>query len=146
MYNTLIMLFAVLLATGTTKEKASENKYVKVHVSVVPETLKRSNEGELLVRFLPVDGIHVNTDPPMEFRFHSTQILTLKGEPDFALDKETGYLATASPVRQRFIVATHARPGEHIVKGAVVYYYCSDDEGWCTKFTQPVELPLKVTP
>jgi len=145
MYSALIMLFAVLLAPGTTKETPSENKYVKVHISAVPETMKRSNEGELLVRFLPVDGIHVNADPPMEFRFDSTQILTLKGKPDFALDNDTGYLAITSPVRQKFVITRHTRPGEYIVKGAIVYYYCSDDEGWCTKFTQPVELPLKVT-
>ena len=146
MHSVLALWVMTLLSAGTTGGASPENKYVKVEITVVPQALRPGNEGELLARFSPIEGIHVNVDPPVEFRFDSAQVLVLKDDIDLPLDKETGYLDHASPARQTFVVPTNSPPGEYLIKGKIVYYYCSDEEGWCTRFTQPLELTLKVTP
>lgn len=142
----MFVLTATAAPAGTTPTTPPDNKYVKVLISIAPDTLNAGGRGELLVLFSPVDGIHVTAEPPVEFRFDSTQVLTLTDEPDFDTDKENGYLASGSPVRQAFVLTKDAKPGTHVVKGALIYYYCSDDEGWCTRFTQPLELPLIIMP
>ncbi len=124
---------------------AKENKYVHVDVTLENNTLTADAEGAILFVFTPVDGIHINADPPVEVAIEKNGAVTLQGDPDFSTDKETGFLSTSSPVRQRFSVSPTATPGTYSLKGTIVYYFCSDTRGWCTKFSQPVTLKLIVS-
>ena len=120
------------------------NSYVKLEVKLSRETAKPGGSGEIRITFAPVEGIHVNADPPVEFRFDSTSEVVLQGTPRLVVDKRTGYLSTAAQVKQGFLVPRTVKPGTQQLKGVITYYYCSDTEGWCTKFTQPVELSLTI--
>jgi hypothetical protein len=123
---------------------ARENKYVQVDVTLESNTVIAGTEGAILFAFTPVEGIHINADPPVEVAIGKNPEVTLQGDPDISTDKETGFLSTSSPVRQRFSVSSTATPGTYSLKGTIVYYFCSDTQGWCTKFRQRVTLKLIV--
>jgi len=66
------------------------------------------------------------------------------GETEFRTDKETGFLSTADPVEQRLAVSPTAATGTDTLEGTIVYYFCSDAEGWCRKQTQSISLPIHI--
>lgn len=125
------------------KEKGA-NKFVHVDVAVSESPLKPGQQAELRLMFTPADGIHVTIDPPVEIKIEPKRIFLLNGESTRPVDKSSGYLSSAEPVIQRFSLSRKVQPGKHVLKANIVYYFCSDDEGWCRKFTMPVELNLMV--
>lgn len=140
----LLLTPLLLCTTPVDGSSPSENKYVHVEIALQDTTIAAGTDGAILLAFSPVDGIHINTDPPVEFAIEKNSPITLTGDPDITADKETGFLSTSSPIRQQFRVSTEATPGTHFVKGTIVYYFCSDTQGWCTKFKQSVTLKLIV--
>ena len=47
-------------------------------------------------------------------------------------------------VKQQFQLSPGAPHGPVTLKGTLTYYFCSDKEGWCSKYKQPVEIALTV--
>jgi hypothetical protein len=139
-----ITLIASLPATSHAGESERSNKFVAVDVSLERASLKPGQQSELRIEFTPIDGIHVNVDPPIEITIQQKRTFLFSGKSTQPVDKMSGYLSTAEPVRQRFSVSKKTQPGKHLLKANIVYYFCSDDEGWCRKFTLPVELQLTV--
>ena len=95
-----------------------------------------------MITFKPVEGIHINLQPALSFSLDSASLATLSG--GLALPKGGPYLNTSAPVMQRFTISGKARPGRLMLKGTLTYFYCSDKEGWCSRFKQPVEIALTV--
>lgn len=140
-----LLLMCILLTVGSGDDRTTtENKYVHVGITLGDSTVAAVGKGSILITFNPADGIHVNADPPVEVAIEPNDVVTLDGDPDVTTDKETGFLSTSSPVIQRFLVSGSAAPGHYSLKGTIVYYFCSDTQGWCTKFKQPVTLTLVV--
>jgi hypothetical protein len=52
------------------------------------------------------------------------------------------YLDPSKAIVQRFTVDTPPRSGPVTLKGILTYYYCSDAEGWCSRFRQPFTVTL----
>lgn len=140
----MLLLFHVLAIPVPGGPATKENKYVRVEIRLEDTTVAPGADGAILFGFTPAEGIHVNTDPPVEIEIEKNRAVTLHGDPDLTVDKETGFLSTSSPVRQQFSVSPAASPGEYSIQGTIVYYFCSDTQGWCTKFKQPVTLKLIV--
>jgi hypothetical protein len=128
-----------------TADVLKDNQYVQLEVTVSAQTLKAGESGELRIAFTPAEGIHINTSPAVEFRVDSSSSFIMKGNAQQERDAVTGFLSTTVPVRQVFGVAQDTQSGPHILSGTVVYYYCSDAEGWCMKFRQRVEVPITIT-
>ena len=114
--------------------------HVKVYASLSKQTFKSGETGELRLTFSPEEGYHINANPPVEFTIDSGKVVLLKGELTQTVDRSNGYLSTRSPVRQTLYVPSTVAPGVHVMKATVTYYYCSDLEGWCVRFRQPVLL------
>lgn len=138
----LISCLAIITSSGGSSGES--NKYVRVETALANTDVKAGGNGTILISFVPVDGIHINADPPVRAKIQKNRLLSLKGDPDISIDKESGYLSTSTPVKQRFAVSSKATPGEHTVKGTIIYYFCSDTEGWCRKFSQPMTLKLSI--
>jgi hypothetical protein len=115
-----------------------------VETTLANDTIQPGGKGTILVLFTPIDGIHINVDPPFTLTIEKNLFISLKGDPEISADKESGFLSTATPIQQRFYVSKRARSGRHIIKGTIIYYFCSDTEGWCTKFAQPLSLKLNI--
>ena len=140
-----ILPFLHLWMPATTEDVLKDNQYVQVEVTVSARTMKAGESGELRIAFTPAAGIHVNTTPAVEFRIDSSSAFVMKGKPTQERDAITGFLSTTAPVRQLFGIAEGTGSGLHALRGTVVYYYCSDSEGWCMRFRQRVELPITIT-
>jgi hypothetical protein len=141
-----ILIIAVLFLAGVPSAgvKEQKNRYVRVEVTFDRETHAPGGTGSFVISFRPADGIHINGEPPAHIVLEDTVLLLLADDVEQDVDEETEYIDERVPVRQGFSVSDKAPPGMHTLGGSVVYYYCSDEEGWCRKFIQPLEITLTV--
>lgn len=122
-------------------------QYVKVTATFLPA---RAGGGEatIAVHLSPLDpNVRVNEDPPPRLKLDQGQ--QVLAEKPVARKPRPGkgparYLDPAVPVAFPVTVTARAARGEHVVKGAVTYFYCSKSEGWCRKGTADIEVPVRV--
>ncbi len=119
-----------------------ENKYVQVYTSVKPATIKAGGNAELLFTFATQEGIHINLDPPIEVEIDKK--FAALGKLDVPKVKGSEYLNLKKPVKQSFTLNKKLKPGKHQLKGTLTYFYCSDEEGWCSRFQQTIQLNVVV--
>ena len=124
----------------------AERRDVQCEIQLAASELKAGGTGELVVRFTPEEGIHINTDPTMEFEFEKGSSAHFKAITAMPKAPKTGYLDATRPVRCSFTLDKKLRKGTHTLKGNIHYYFCSDIEGWCNRSTQPFELKFTVAP
>ncbi len=124
------------------------NKYVKVDVAVQQKQLQAGATGQLLISVKPQKGIHVNIQPPLSITLDDDSATTLSGTMVFStVKKDTLELLDPSkPIKQSFTLAKRIKPGTMVLKGSFVYFYCSDAEGWCSRFKQPFTIEVTVAP
>ena len=141
-------LFAVLIPILIPANTAAieERREVRCDIHLASTTLKPGASGEIVLMFSPEEGIHINTDPAMEFEFDKSSPIHFTGITSLPKAAKTGYLDPSKPVRCAFTVNKSLKKGKHTLKGTVQYYFCSDTEGWCNRFSQPIELTFTVTP
>jgi len=146
MTRTIVLVAFLLLSSFTFVDdpKANSNPNVGVWTHVSRATFKPGDTGEITITIAPAEGYHVNANPPVEFGLDAPKTIMLKGVLSQVTDKNNGYLSTRSPLRQTFYVPSTVKPGAHTLKGMVTYFYCSDVEGWCQRFRQPIALSFTV--
>jgi hypothetical protein len=138
-------LLALLLASTAAQAgslRLTGNKSVAVEISLADTVVAAGDTITMAVRFRPVEGIHINLQPPLDFKRDTSSGAALAGS--LVLPKGEPYLNTNAPVVQRFVVPRGAKPGRLSLNGMLTYFYCSDKEGWCSKYKQPVELSVTV--
>jgi len=142
------ILWGICLVISTGHALAKQP--VSVSVKFGPETVRRGGQGEILIRFAPKAGFHVNQTPPVSVTFKDVPWLAVEmkksNEPADDTQKTVAgdqVLDTSTPVRFSIKVTKKAPLGKQNIKVAVTYYYCSDKDGWCAMATE--ELPLEVT-
>jgi hypothetical protein len=111
---------------------------------------KGEKQGAVLVSFLQTEaGVHVNETPAPRLELDAEQVVLDYKAPvtkpaavvDPALAKK---LDLSQPVRFPVTLRAGAPKGEQAVKGTVVYFYCSDHEGWCRKGTADFNVSVSV--
>jgi hypothetical protein len=140
-----IALLAALLAFAPASAgtlRLTGNKSVTVTVTLKDTLVAPGATADLAFLLQPVDGIHINLQPALDFKLDTASRAALAG--GLILPKGSPYLNTSAPVVQRFQIPKDAKPGPITLKGTLVYFFCSDKEGWCSKFKQPVEIALTV--
>lgn len=139
-----VFVLAILapFPSGTLDEKTSNDK-VEVEFNIKQKEFRSGETGYFLISFKPKKGIYITTDPPFEFTFDTLKQFFSISKAVFVKDGK-GYLKAQQSVRQHFLIAKGTPSGSYKVKGTLIYYYCSDDEGWCSRIKQPVELALTV--
>jgi hypothetical protein len=143
LYTSFLFLLASHLAFAG---GSPSNDYVRLEVQPPSTALRPGSSAVVELLFTPVDGIHVNIDPPVQFALDSTTALTLTGKPAMTKDTDTGYLSTTTPVKQTIVLGKNIPAGRLSVKGTVTYFFCSESEGWCNRQKQPVEFTIFVKP
>lgn len=127
-------------------DAATLNEYVRLEVHPTSTIIRPGTSAVVEFRLVPVEGIHVNVDPPVKFSLDSAAGISLDGEPVMTTDSSTGYLSTRVPVHQRIMLGKQVAPGRISVKGTLTYFFCSDSEGWCNRRKEPVEFTILVKP
>ncbi len=117
---------------------------VKCDIHLTASTLKPGSKGEIDVSFAPAEGIHVNTDPAVEFEFEKDSLISFTGVTSMPKSAKTGVLDTKRPIRYSFTLDRKIPKGKHTLKGTLRYFFCSDAEGWCNRSSQPILLTFTV--
>ena len=146
MNRTLFVLVFSLLAsvsTGIAGEAAPRpNAFVSCTVSIRPASLKPGSTGTLLISLTPKKGIRVNLKPQPTVVIDSSDVVVSSARRDLPKAKE--YLDTSKPIKHSFTLSRDVREGPAAITGTLTYYYCSDTEGWCSKFTLPIDQKITV--
>jgi hypothetical protein len=144
--------FAILLAilfiipdTGRSVNPSDTNKYVRFTATLKPGAPRTGSTGALLFNLYPRKGIHVNLTPPMSVTFDSSAPVKAAGKLQTPAMEKFPYLDTSKAIVQRFTLLRKAKPPTGTIRGTLTYFYCSDSEGWCSKFKQPFELTMPAT-
>jgi hypothetical protein len=138
-----IILFFLLLAAPSEKILFTSNKHVKVELKL-PENISLSNENIISFFLDPIDGIHINTTPLFEIVLEKKSQFEISGKPRFTKD-ENGYLDFDKSIDFTIKVKNGMKAGKQNLKGKLNYFYCSDKEGWCNRFSQPFDVSIVVT-
>ena len=137
----IILLFLVCFLPGYAQLNIKED--VAVVTALQQSVLKAGTAGQLTISLKPKKGIHVTADPPFTFSLDTLTQFFSVGKPNFTKDGK-GYVDTRHQIRHELSVAKTTPPGSYRVKGVFTYFYCSDAEGWCSRFRHPVELTVNV--
>lgn len=125
-----------------------QNEFVTVDVRLAQSKLKAGGNGKIIISLKPKKGIHININPPMDFRLSGNAVGTLNGTLDFStIKKDTAhYLDPSKPLTQSLTLSKSIKPGPVSLHGTFIYFYCSDAEGWCSRFKLPIDLTVTVIP
>lgn len=122
----------------------SDTSFVAVEVRFEPSAVAPGARGAVEIRFVPADDIHINADPPLAVRLDASPLHLPGGRLEVKTAGDEGYVDTAVPVRHEVLIAPNAVAGRATLTGEVVYYYCSDSEGWCRRAVRTFSLPVLV--
>lgn len=141
---TVLFFVSALLTAGG--PPPSENKYVKFSASLKQDKLKAGSKGLLLIKLEPQSGIHINLQPPMSLKLEDTSAVRLGSKLEFSkIKKDTSeFLDASKPITQPFMIVKDAKPGVATLTATLTYFYCSDADGWCSRFRQPVDMKINV--
>jgi hypothetical protein len=134
---TTIALLTFFASTAEGTKPFLANQYVSCTYKLSTPSLKPGGSGHLLVSLKPVKGIHINLKPVMSVRFDSLSEVRPNGDPE--IPKKGEYLDAAGNIRIPIVLPASRKPGSAALRAELTYYYCSDAEGWCSRFKQPIE-------
>ncbi len=136
----LLLSLAFFIGAGTSPVT---NEYVKSTISVKEKSIKAGTRGTLLISLVPKKGIHINLTPPIVITLDSASTIEAIGK--LGISKIDSFLNPLKPIEQSIQLSKKIKPGSIDIKGIITYYYCSDAEGWCSRFKQPFSVTVKVT-
>lgn len=140
MINSILLL---LFLTATAPQSNVQNEHVKLVLSV-QATVSEKTAATISFTFTPLEGIHVNTVPNIELKLEKDSPFELVGKPKFA-KTEKDYLDITQPVIVTVKAKKNSSAGRSVIKGKLNYFYCSDKDGWCNRFSQPIEIAIEIT-
>ena len=121
----------------------TNNEHVSVELKF-PKTVLLSKSSKIEFFLTPTEGIHINTSPMVEFRLEKNSSFEIVGNPAFQ-SNENGYLETDKPIEFTVKPKSGSHVGKKSLKGKLNYFYCSDKDGWCNRFTQPIDLTIEIS-
>jgi hypothetical protein len=141
------LVLALLPATALA---GSASLYFDVTASFTPPK-KAGGVGAVAVSFRALDpDVRVNEAPAPRLKLDLLQGVLADKQPPASGESpaydplKVKYLDLAKPVLFPAAVLPTAPRGESLVKGTVVFFYCSQREEWCRRGTAEVEIPVAV--
>lgn len=116
---------------------------LKVDVSINPMRLRRGQEGKVVLKFSVKEGIRVSSQPSFTIDLEPSDELIFPknffsaSDLEIEIKEEDGkeYLELKGPIEIPFSVNMDAKRGNHTIGGKIKYFACSQEEGWCLKYT-----------
>jgi hypothetical protein len=144
-YFILILLIFGTFTPGFSAEKTKINESVHFQIKLKEKTLKSGSPATLLISLQPKKGIHINLETPTTIKLDSSDIVKTTGELVLPKNANDNYLDVSKHIQQAINISKNAKPGAVTIRGVFTYFYCSDAEGWCSKFKQPFELTARIS-
>jgi hypothetical protein len=137
----ILLFFASVLLLGFVSSEAED--LLKVNVSINPRRLRRGEEGKVVLKFSVEEGIKVSSQPSFTIDLEPSDELVFPknffsaSDLEIEIKEEDGkeYLELERPLEIPFSVNMDAKRGNHTIRGKVKYFACSQEEGWCLKYT-----------
>jgi hypothetical protein len=145
MLSFITILLLILPELAVQKGSVQENTHVRSEIRLASTTMTRGGTGEIILYLRPNEGIHINTNPAMEFEFEKQSSVHFLSITSLPTNAKTGYLNAEQPIKYSFTLDKNISKGKHSIRGIVRYFFCSDAEGWCNRFVQPIDLRYTVT-
>lgn len=122
------------------------------HVGLAASFERNASGGEadIVVRFMPLEAaIQVNADPAPRLTLDAQQRVLDESArpvppPPRAAFPNGRYVDTQHGARFPVRVSVAAPKGRHSVRASVLYFYCSQAEGWCRRAQDDVEVSVTV--
>jgi hypothetical protein len=137
------MMFSILpfLLLGFVLSGAED--LVKIDASITPYRLRRGEEGKIVLKFSVKEGIKVSSQPSFTIDLDPSDELVFPknffsaSDLEIEIKEEDGkeYLELKRPIEIPFSVNMDAKRGNHTIRGKIKYFACSQEEGWCLKYT-----------
>ena len=137
-----MVLSLLIIESEASGAETKQNEYVHVEVALSKQIVMPGDKIDLRVIFTPAEGIHVTADPAVTISVSPSALVQLRGKHTQTVDSSSGYLSAGAPVIQPIRISSSASPGKHLLNAGIIYYFCSDEAGWCRKFVQTVKLEL----
>jgi hypothetical protein len=137
----LLLLFVSFVLLGFVSSEVED--LLKVNVSINPRRLRRGEEGKVVLRFSVEERIRISSQPSFTIDLEpSAELIFPKNffsasDLEIEIKEEDGkeYLELKRPIEIPFSVNMDAKRGNHTIRGKVKYFACSQEEGWCLKYT-----------
>lgn len=139
-----MLLFFGLASVTFCADQKKINEFVDVKLSLKQKVVKPGSTCDLLIRFKPKQGIHINFEPPISVKFDSTTYLNKIDKLIIPRKPKQEYLDTKQELVQKFSIANDTPTGDIVLKGTLIYFYCSGSDGWCSRYKHPFEVSVKI--
>lgn len=155
MRNVMKTVFGVaVLLFGSNPTYARDGGEVTITAHAAKDTVRAGREMQLIFQMQPAAGFHVNVEPPIKLALLDTQDFVLVAGK-FIPDSSAKTLTTADgykifdpkhtqPVKFAVKPAKNIKPGKYPVKVKLTYFFCSDQEGYCSFKNQEFVFNLVV--
>jgi hypothetical protein len=140
----LALILIILFSPFSEKLILNDNEHIRLEL-LQPEKISSENSGEIAFFFEPVIGIHINTNPLFELKLEKNSPFEVVGKARFQKN-EKEYLDHKKPLEFSIKPKKGTKAGDQKLKGKLNYFYCSDKEGWCNRFSQTIDLTINVIP
>ncbi len=121
---------------------AQPNPYVRLEAKG-PAVMIAGTAANVQIFFHPKKGIHINFDPSPEVETAKHSIAAEVGTLRATKDAKD-YLDARKPVVVPVTLSAGTPKGKQTLKLRVVYFLCSDADGWCNRDEQTVDLTVTV--
>jgi hypothetical protein len=140
--NAFFIAVWLVLQTPGTPVTAQPNPFVAIEARAA-SALSAGAAGHISVFFRPKKGIHVNTVPAIGITIEKKSFAGVVGKISVSKDAH-GYVDPAQPVVVALTPSPGTAKGRHTMKLKIVYFICSDAEGWCNRNEQSLDVPVTV--
>jgi hypothetical protein len=142
---TLFLLTFSVFQDSVSAEKTKTNEHVSFQIRLKEKTLRPGSSATILISMQPKKGIHINLETPTTIKLDSSEMVKATGNLILPKNPKDNYLDVSRNIQQAISLSKDAKPGALMIKGVFTYFYCSDAEGWCSKFKQPFELTARIS-
>jgi hypothetical protein len=145
---TRIFLFAfsalLLVTRAAAKDSTATNVSVRCDIALSADQWKSGAHGALNIRLTPIDGVHINIDPPIELEMKNVRWLKFPGTLIVPVSNDSVHFDAGQPIIRDFVLDPKTPPGDITLHGTLSYFFCSDEKGWCNHFEQPINVVIRV--
>ncbi|MDP1677159.1 MAG: hypothetical protein Q8L88_09850 [Bacteroidota bacterium] len=144
MKTILAFIFTITFFPFSEKQLLNDNEHIKLELQQ-PRKISIAKSGDIAFFFEPIEGIHVNTNPQFELKLEKNSPFEIVGKARFQKN-EKEYLDIKKPLEFSIKAKNGTKTGKQNLKGKLNYFYCSDKDGWCNRFSQKIDVTIEVIP
>ncbi len=122
---------------------ATEVLQVQSNSKPVPAGVRGSVEMHFVIK----QGFKIPKKPAPKMHIIPRPEFEVKGDLSFAEEgpaKDTEYFSKIKSLNLHFTPASGTGPGKYRLDGKLVYFYCSEEDKYCSRAVESIQIPIEV--